>query len=191
MAAIEQINTISLPLPRDPLPDAYPAIIKCVKATLAGGSDASTDFTGVVATSDGNACTADLFNIPYGAIIHDVGWRVAVAFNANVDLSIGDSDDADGYAQVAHVDATNADGGVIWTLQSVLRTAQYNDSDAQIADTDVVGAYFVELPMMAWNSSTALADLPLVVTQATANASTGVLEVYVWYSDPWPQLATS
>lgn len=183
MAACDTAAVKFIPIPPlgDAVPDGYPSIIKGIKYTLAAGSDnVSSDFDGVIAASDGNAAVAKIFAVPSGTIIWDVGWRVATAFNAEVDLSIGDSAGADGYAQVAHVDATLGDGMLLWTSRNTVAQSWFGDSNAA-ADTTGSPPYGMLLPMIAYNSSTPGADVPINVTLATTAASTGILEVYLWY----------
>jgi len=59
--------------------------------------------------------TLPLFNInSTGIFVHQVTWDIETAFTATVDLSLGDSDDVDGYAKIAQIAATVISTGAIF-----------------------------------------------------------------------------
>lgn len=168
--------------PRGGLVAGFPSYVQCAKYVIAAGSDASTvDYDAIISTSDGAAATIEAFSLPTGAIIHDVGWRVAVSFNAEVDLTIGDSDDVDGYAIVANVNATAGDSNDLWTARKIITNADYSGDSDCLADTTAVAAYAFLLPRLQWNSSAPGDFMSVDVTLSDTEATTGVLEVYLWY----------
>lgn len=161
----------------------YPSYIRSAKFVISGSSDdTASDFDAVISTSDGAAATVKCFDLPSGAILHEIGWRVAVSFNAEVKLSIGDSDDVNGYAQLAEVGATvGSSAGNLWTTKSILMNEQYAGDSDGLADTTAVGAYQFLMPRMHYNSSKPGEFMTVDVTLSDTEATTGVLEVYVWY----------
>ena len=184
MAEVDTAVAPALVLPpRGGMVAGFPSYVQCAKYVIAGGSDAGSDYDAILSTSDGADATIEAFSLPSGAIIHDVGWRVAVNFNANVDLTLGDSDDADGYALIADVAATAAgDSNAIKTTRSVFTTllADAGGSDILPA-TNAVPLYGFALPRLQWNSSAPGDYMSVDVTLAATEATTGVLEVYLWY----------
>lgn len=169
--------------PRGPGAVGYPSYIQGAKFRITGSSDdTASDYDAVISTSDGAAATVKCFDLPSGAVLHEIGWRVAVSFNAEVKLSIGDSDDVDGYAKLAEVGATvGSSAGNLWTTKSILfNEVMAGDSDG-IPDTTAIAAYQFLMPRMHYNSSKPGEFMSIDVTLSDTEATTGVLEVYVWY----------
>lgn len=164
----------------------YPSYIQCAKYVLAGGTDLLTDSTlydGVITSSDGSDATVEVFSLPPGAIIHDVGWRVARAFGNACTFTIGDSGDAAGYAEAANVAATVGDSDAIKTTKQVYETAWGGDSNPP-GDTTTTPEFAISLPRLHWNASAVDAYKSIDVTlggAAVGGGTDGVLEVYVWY----------
>lgn len=161
----------------------YPSYIRGAKFRITGSSDdTASDFDAVISTSDGAAATVKCFELPSGAILHEVGWRVTVSFNAEVKLSIGDSDDVDGYAKLAEVGATvGSSAGNLWTTRSILMNDQYSGDSDGLPDTTAIAAYQFLMPRMHYNASAPGEFMTVDVTLSDTEATTGVLEVYVWY----------
>jgi hypothetical protein len=164
----------------------YPSYIQSAKYVLAGGTDLLTDSTlydGILSSSDGNAATVEVFSLPPGAIIHDVGWRVARAFGNAVTFTIGDSADAAGFAEAANVAATVGDSDAIATCKQAVINAWAGDSNPP-GDTATTPEYAITLPRLHWNASAVDAYKSIDVTlggAAVGGGTDGVLEVYVWY----------
>jgi len=107
-----------------------------------------------------------VMDIPAGCYIYDVGWRVTTAFNSDVDLNIGTTDDADGFAQVADVAATVADTSFYFSR------ATYATQES----TDTLPAY----GLTGYITSTAGAMLDVQVESTTA--TTGAMTILVFYT---------
>lgn len=147
----------SIPVTGDRLVDGFPSVEKIVKCTFGATSG---EVLGTTQTAFG-LCT-----MPQYAQITDVGWMVDLAFTASVDLSVGDTDAADGWAEVADVGATTTDTGITWA--SNLGRFATTDSSTSPAYS-IAGTLY----------STAGKDIN--VTVASANPATGKLSVYIKY----------
>ncbi|MHA2136120.1 MAG: hypothetical protein ACW99J_19850 [Candidatus Thorarchaeota archaeon] len=160
----------AIPLQGDPIPDGHPSVTKWVKVTF-GATHGDVQYSTA-------ATVFDLITFPQYTMIEDVLWRVETAFTANVDLSLGNTDDADGWAEVADIGAT---------------VASTNLSGASII------SYLSEASSDTVTTAPALAGIGLIndsgaytlqVTQATAEPAVGMLEVYVKYNNSFLQTST-
>src|SRR3989304_4927984 len=100
-------SAITLPLRTDPIPEGVPSALKGDKVTVSGDTTA-TQFDRRFG-SGYSAATVAIFTVPYGYHIYDVGWRVVTAFTAGATLTIGDTDDADGWAKTGDIAAPVGD----------------------------------------------------------------------------------
>ena len=148
----------SIPVTGDRLSDGFPSIEKIVKCTFGATS-------GEVLGITGSGDVFELVTIPKYAQVTDVGWMVEKIFTAGVDLTIGDTDDADGWAEVDDVGATTIDTYILWSSRL------YNATDG----TSTNPAYALAAPLY----STAGKDIK--IASAVSAAATGQLSVYVKY----------
>jgi len=59
--------------------------------------------------------TIPIFDInSTGIFVHSVTWDVETLWTTDVDISLGDSDDVDGYAKIAQIAATVVSTGAAW-----------------------------------------------------------------------------
>jgi len=148
----------SIPVTGDKLSDGFPSIEKIVKCTFGATSG---EVLGITSSGD----VFGLCTVPQYAQVTDVGWMVDKIFTAAVDLSIGDTDDPNGWAEVDDVGATTIDTYIMWASRL------YNATDG----TSTNPAYALAAPLY----STAGKDINIVVD--TADPATGQLSVYVKY----------
>ena len=148
----------AIPVAGDKLSDGFPSVEKIVKATCGAT-------VGEVLLITGSGDIFDLITVPKYAQVTDVGWMVDLAFTSGVDLSIGDSDDGNGWAEIADIAATVVDTGIQWASR------MYNATDG----TSTNPAYALTTPLY----STAGKDLQVI--SAVTTAATGKLSVYVKY----------
>jgi len=128
--------------------------------------------------------TANLFSVPDGAIIHDFGWRIREIWTAGCDWSVGDCEDAAGYASVADIGCTG-DGGatdVIRTSRQVAVVAGLAGSTYAAFPDDTTTAYGSLLPRLIVSSGASYINI--VATHANTEPDSGIIEFYVWYSLP-------
>jgi hypothetical protein len=181
---------IDIPLRGDRIPDGYPSVIKVVKVTT------GCDSAGVDVISSSQATYA-LANVPSGAHIVDIGWRVAEVFTNAVTLTLGDSADADGWAQASDI-STDAmthiktaseaflDGLNEWVITS-------NAADTTTASTTwQVPAYARPGTQMGktLHGSDGSTARSLEVVVGGADPAVGKLEVYIYYHMAYGQKST-
>lgn len=145
----------TLPVTGDRLSDGFPSIEKIVKVTFGATS-------GEVQCSC--QATFALCTIPEFAQVTDVGWMVDKLFTAAVDLTIGDTGNTAGWAEVADINATVVDTFIMWASH-------------HISDASTQPAYHFAPPVY----STGGAGKDLSATVATADPATGQMSVYVKY----------
>ena len=95
------------------------------KATV--GSDGSTGNDVLVPTE---AATTALFSVKAGTIVHEVLAKVVTAYTASSALTIGDSDDADGWMQAANLGCTVISSELKTSRNVLLSTALTLDLNA-------------------------------------------------------------
>ena len=166
---------INIPVAGDPVPEGRPSVFKILQVTF-GPSNEDVDVSG---SAVGDVVVAEL---PAGSYIYDVGWRVSKAFNALVDLVIGDSGDTDGWAEVAQINATAAAANIKWASRGT-----YTD-DAISSDAYSTQQAYAESGRLSVPGDT---GLNLHVGIATTPASAGILEVYVVYTMAYAQKAST
>jgi len=129
----------SIPVTGDRLSDGFPSVEKVVKCTFGATSgDVLCDTTDVFG----------LVTIPLYAQVTDVGWMVDLAFTGSVTITIGDTDDAAGWAEAAQLGATVTDTGISWasghsgssTCPSYVYAPPLYDSSAEDIEATVGGA---------------------------------------------------
>ena len=158
-----------------------------------------------LAAADSAAAVA-IMEIPNQTYLYDVGWRVVTVFDTGTNISIGDCDDADGWASSANVAATVADTDISWageTALSVLHT--YTEAvEAQVAARDATSDLpasttappsAVTIPVYGFSGGkyiggdTTVADtFSITLTIGTVDAagpSSGSLEVYAKFARVW------
>ena len=153
----------SIPVTGDRLVDGFPSVEKIVKVTCGATS-------GEVLMITASGDVFGLCTMPQYAQITDVGWMVDLAFTAGVDLTIGDTDAAGGWASEAEVGATTTDTGITWATRLVQSSA-----------ADSGPAYALAPPLY----STAGKDINIV--SAVTAAATGKLSVYIKYHMAYAQ----
>lgn len=158
-----------IPFPGDPVPDGAPSIEKIIKVTYGAT-------LGDVQYGTDNAVKTLVTAGPY-SIISDVGWQVEVAFTGGADLSIGDTDDVDGWAEVADVGCTVADTSIVWA--SAL--AAQGGTDAGSTYPAFGGS----------NRKAGSSDIVLEITHANTAPTAGHLAVYVKYHMADAQVSTN
>lgn len=107
----------------------FPAPMRMMRVTV--GSATTNDV--VLSTQT----TYDLFTVPAGCVISEVLSQVNTAFTASVTLTVGDSDDADGWSASATI-APQSTGGILVTGAGAYGAAK-NYTAAQAVQI-VVGA---------------------------------------------------
>lgn len=157
--------------------------------------------------SDDSGTPVPVVVIPNQTYIWDVGWKVTTAFVAATILSIGDSDDADGWASSANLAATTADTDISWAGHTALLALQtYAEAiDARVslihgtsdlaADTTVGPAVSaVTIPTYGFSGGrfiggdTTVADtfgIWLTIDAPAGGPTLGNLEVFVKFSRVW------
>lgn len=183
MAAISVQSVVHLP----PVWDADPYNgIRCATYMLSGASDADTSlYDAIYYTSDAPNDTVDLFSVPVNAIIHDFGWRVRGVFTASVTIEVGDSDDANGYAEAADIACTaDGDSVVITTIGSAMTASFFGTTGTVVPAAAWTPAYASQLPKLCFNSDTANEDVIIQAVVGGADAATGAIEFFIWYSLP-------
>ena len=147
-----------IPVAGDKLSDGFPSVEKIVKVTCG-----ATSGEVLMVTSTGDVFP--LCTVPQYASVTDVGWMVDLAFTAAVDLTLGDTADPDGWAEVDDIAATTVDTNIQWASQP------YNATDG--TSTNPPYGYSGKL------YDTGAADISCVVD--TADAATGKMSVYIKY----------
>lgn len=113
------------------------------------------------------AATTALFNVKAGTMVHEILAYVATAYTASVAMTIGDSDDVDGWMTTVALDSTSlysASTTYIHTSRNVLL------STALTADLNVYG-----------NGRVYAADQTINITTG-ASTLVGQMDVYLVYS---------
>lgn len=146
----------SIPVTGDRLPDGFPSLEKIVKTTFGATS-------GEVQCSC--QATFGLCTIPKYAQVTDVGWTVEKIFTDTLTITLGDTNDAAGWAEAGDITATATNAYIVWASKV------YNATDG----TDTNPAYHYAPPLYA----SCPEDLEAVV--GTATPATGQLSVYVKY----------
>ena len=183
MAAITNDSPIVLP----PLSDHDPYNgIRMATFVLGGSCDADTTMVDAYYDkgTETAGATANLFSVPDGAIIHDFGWRIREVWTAGCDWSVGDCEDAAGYASVAEIGCTG-DGGatdVIQTSRQMAAVAGLSGSTYAAFPASTGSAYSSLLPRLIVSSGAAY--ISIVATHANTEPDSGLIEFYVWYSLP-------
>lgn len=101
--------------------------------------------TGKDVDLSGEATTTALFNVKAGTIVYDLLAKVVTAFTASAALTIGDSDDVDGFMAVAELASTVISSELRSSKSSSALTNVYQNGKIYAADQtiDVVaGATF-------------------------------------------------
>jgi len=146
----------TLPVAGDDLSDGFPSVEKIVKCTLGHALGDVTD-SGV----------AGICTVPINAQVIDVGWMVEALFDGSLTITLGDTDNAAGWAEAADVGATTVDTYINW--------ASAHDSASSCP------AYVIAPPLYASCSE----DIDYTMTGAAF--SKGQLAVYVKYHMAYAQ----
>jgi len=153
----------TVPVVGDRLSDGFPSIEKIVKCTFGATSgEVTCDTSGVFAV-----CT-----LPAFAQLTDVGWMVEAKFNDDVGIAIGDTDDPNGWAEIADVLATVADTLIYWSSRF---------SGAASTATDSGPVYAITPP--TWTDC----EETINCTVSTGVPTTGKLAIYVKYHMAYAQ----
>ena len=147
------------PIQGDPIPDGLPSVEKWVKVTY-GATHGNVQFD-----TDNEVTT--LFTLPQYGYYTEVGTRVATVFNAGVDLVLGDTDDPNGWSEVADLDATAADSSIMWAGRWPIGAANSDISTSPAYAGVGVGA----------DTGSRL----IQITHANTTPSAGLVEVYIRY----------
>ncbi len=154
----------TIPVIGDRLSDGFPSIEKIVKCTF--GAIAGE----VQSTASG---TFAICTLPPFAQVTDVGWMVETLFGQNVAISIGDTDDPNGWAEIGDVTASVADTLIYWASRF---------SGASTA-TDSGPIYAITPP--TWTDCEE--NINVVVSTSFSSQNTGELAVYVKYHMAYAQ----
>jgi len=160
----------SIPLAGDHIPDGAPSISKWVKVTF-GATHGDVQYSTA-------ASVFDLLTVPQYTFIEDVRWKVETAFTAAVDLSLGNTDATDGWAEVADIAAT--------VVSTNMNGAEYMLL-INSASSDAVSTAPALAGLGLCNDS---GDYILQCTVATAEPTVGMMEVYVKYNNMQFQVST-
>lgn len=167
-------------------------IAKCLVVVDSIAPD--TDVADIILASGDSAAVQALFTFPNGAFIWDVGWKVETAFTASVTLTLGDTDDADGWGAAAMIGATAADTEMDWSSRQVMITRVGGvESTAITYATDTTQANLT--PYYGIHHRTMVMDtigdnIDLNLTVGGAVPATGVLQVWVTYFLPFGKNST-
>lgn len=108
--------------------NSFPSVMRVVKVTIGADSDAvdaHLETTG----------TYDVLTVAAGSIVKFLGSHVSTAFSASYTITLGDSDDADGYA----VDTDIIPGST--SVTDSLRSG-VNDTGVNVTPAYVSGKYY-------------------------------------------------
>jgi len=169
--------TITIPIASEDMSVSNMRVAKCV---VAADTTADTNQYDVIIGSGDSAAVLSLFQFQHDSYVFDVGWRIVTPFTASLTLTIGDSDDADGWSNAAaNVGATVTDTEINWS-RGVWGGLTVGPGDSDIAaDTTSAPAYAQHGRTMI--ADTVGAPLNLTATVGGAVPATGVLEVYAMY----------
>jgi len=167
-------SAITLPLRTDPIPEGVPSALKVYKVTVSGDTTA-TQFDRRVGSGD-SAATVAIFTVPYGYHIYDVGWRVVTAFTAGATLTIGDTDDADGWAKTGDIAATVVDTEVLWSRGVAF---EFLASTTDIADTTVFPAYAAMGRFVEADTVGSPLNMNIVTAGTMTDIVGGLIEIYM------------
>lgn len=154
---------ITIPLAGEIVPPIVGGgMLQVAKATV--GSDGSTGNDVLVPTE---AATTALFNVKAGTMVHEIIAYVATAYTASAAITIGDSDDADGWFVAANLACT-----VLYSASTTIMRSSRNEllSTALTADLNVYGAGKVYT-----------VDQPINIVSGASNL-VGQMDVYLVYS---------
>jgi hypothetical protein len=144
-----------------------PYAMKVLKVKV-GYASASPDVTILADTS---AASLAVLTVPAGIIIHDLGWMVEEAFQANMDISVGVASDTVGWLSIAACNATVADTNVMW------------GSRLFFADTALTASL---LPANVWKGglydTAKTLNVYFPVQPATITSPAGILDLFFVYS---------
>ena len=122
-----------------------PPIVNGGTVQVAKVTVGSPGSTGMDVDLSGEAVVTPLFNVKAGTIVYDMLAKVVTAFTASAALTLGDSDDVDGYMTVTELVSTVISSEFRSSKASTALTAIYQFGKAYAADQtiDVVaGATF-------------------------------------------------
>lgn len=122
--------------------------------------------------SDDSGAAVDLFVIPDGTYVWDVGWFIHTAFTAANIFTIGDSDAAAGWATSDHTNSTVADTDIAWARKQVIADSNMGDSAAYGGADFAGGKLFVGL------SDAGNVELTI---DAGASPAAGQMDVYAMF----------
>jgi len=160
----------AIPLAGDHIPDGAPSISKWVKVTF-GATHGDVTYSTA-------ATVFNLVTFPQYTYIEDVMWKVETAFTGSVDLSLGNTDATDGWAEVADIAATV--GSTNMNGANIIYSGREGSSDTVSTAPALAGIGLC-------NDS---GDYILQCTVASAEPTVGMLEVYVKYNNMQFQVST-
>jgi hypothetical protein len=135
-------QAVYIPAKGGPLRDSDPAVVeiyRCVVASSSGGGNANV----LLSTGD-SAAVVPIFRVPDNSMILDVGWRVRTAFTAAMDIAIGDSDDDNGWGEVAQIGCTVADTDIMWASKGfMVDTGHLGSDDPVTFQPALVGGKYI------------------------------------------------
>ena len=169
---------MTIVIPQNPQ-DLAVSTMRIAKSLQAADTTGDTNIYDVIIGSGDSAAVVNLFQFQHHTLIYDVGWRVRAPFTASMTLTIGDSDDADGWSNAAaNVGATVADTAIMWSREVVLGQSLIGSTTA-VADTTAVPIYGAAGRLMV--ADTVGSPINLTATVAGAVPATGQIEIYAMY----------
>lgn len=156
----------TIPVAGDKLSDGFPSVEKIVKCTF--GAIAGD----VTSTASG---TFAICNVAPYAQVTDVGWMVETLFGQNVAITIGDTDDPNGWAETQDVVASVANTTIYWASRISMGEGSTADDSGPI--------YAITPP--TWTDCEE--NINVVVSTSFSSQNTGELAVYVKYHMAYAQ----
>jgi len=156
----------TIPVIGDRLSDGFPSIEKIVKCTFGATlGEVTSTASGTVAV-----CTIAPFTQ-----VTDVGWMVETKFGDNVGITIGDTDDPNGWAETLDVTASVADVSIYWASRISMGSGSTADDTGPI--------YAITPPTWTDCEET----INVVVSTSFSSQAIGELAVYVKYHMAYAQ----
>jgi len=134
--------------------------------------------------SDDSDAAVEIFNVPGGTFVMDMGWSIHTAFTAANTFTLGDTDDADGWAAAAVIASTTIMTNIEWASKEPIKAlvVAATDSDAaHVSDSDLVPPFHAgKLYMGAADTDTIELSVTTGGTPAVGQASFFALFFQGW-----------
>jgi hypothetical protein len=170
-----------------PVFDSDVAMLDIARVRVNSGDTTALGFD-IRLDSDDSDAAVNLFELRAGTFVKDLGWFVHTAFTAANVFTIGDSDDADGWAAAARILSTTADTNIAWASQAPVQAlvVAATDSDAaHVSDSDLVPPYHAG-KLYGLDSDNVTDTQVINMTVGTGGSpAAGQLHVYLMYFKTW------